>query len=435
MKKIAIVGGGAAGIYAAIAVLKYSIDSNIQIDLYERNRRIGIKILISGGGKCNITHNASPKEIEDGFIPMEARFLRYALNELTPQDVINFLSNNNLQTITRPNGRVFPKSNNAEDVLLTFENYLFENRVNILTNNYVNGLVVENNKTIGININGKIKNYECVIVTTGGKSYSKTGTTGDGIYWAEELGLKIVKVRPALAPIYFIKKPPSNWQGVSIRDGVLFIDPAKIVLQKILKLKTPISWRDDFLLTHKGISGPSVLEISRSVAYCKELISEYKLNEKLFIYADLVPDKSFDELNIEWANQKNNNGKIHIKTFVERFVPNAIAPYLLESGDINLGTIISVATKLQRDNILRLLKKWEIGEVQEVDLERGEVTAGGIDLNEINRITMESKKISGLFFAGEALDLAGRVGGYNLQAAFSSGFIAGRSAVELLKKQ
>lgn len=366
---------------------------------------------------------------------MEARFLRYALNELTPQDVINFLSNNNLQTITRPNGRVFPKSNNAEDVLLTFENYLFENRVNILTNNYVNGLVVENNKTIGININGKIKNYECVIVTTGGKSYSKTGTTGDGIYWAEELGLKIVKVRPALAPIYFIKKPPSNWQGVSIRDGVLFIDPAKIVLQKILKLKTPISWRDDFLLTHKGISGPSVLEISRSVAYCKELISEYKLNEKLFIYADLVPDKSFDELNIEWANQKNNNGKIHIKTFIERFVPNAIAPYLLESGDINLGTIISVATKLQRDNILRLLKKWEIGEVQEVDLERGEVTAGGIDLNEINRITMESKKISGLFFAGEALDLAGRVGGYNLQAAFSSGFIAGRSAVELLKKQ
>ena len=227
----------------------------------------------------------------------------------------------------------------------------------------------------------------------------------------------------------------SNWQGVSIRDGVLFIDPAKIVLQKILKLKTPISWRDDFLLTHKGISGPSVLEISRSVAYCKELISEYKLNEKLFIYADLVPDKSFDELNIEWANQKNNNGKIHIKTFIERFVPNAIAPYLLESGDINLGTIISVATKLQRDNILRLLKKWEIGEVQEVDLERGEVTAGGIDLNEINRITMESKKISGLFFAGEALDLAGRVGGYNLQAAFSSGFIAGRSAVELLKKQ
>lgn len=424
-RRVAIVGGGAAGILAALAAR----ESGAATVLYERNRRIGIKILISGGGKCNITHEATPRELEEGFITREARFLRYALHELTPARVLDMLHREGVETYTRPNGRVFPTSGRAEDVLDAFERMLRRAGVELRTERRVERIETRDGAVAGVVVDGKLENHDAVIVTTGGMSYRKVGTTGDGIAWGEELGHAIEPVRAALAPIFFPAPPPDDWQGVALRD-ILFHLECDGRRPKLPRDEDyPIEWRGDLLLTHRGVSGPVVLEVSRAAARLGEICKRVEL------VVDIVPDMSIEELRELWEKRAASSGKSETQTFLEGFVPRSLVPYLLDHARTPVGTKLAAATREQRTAILGALKGWRIGEVGEVPLDRGEVSAGGIALSEVSPTTMESKQIRGLYFAGEVLDISGCVGGYNLQAAFSTGFVAGKKAGEMMNDE
>ncbi len=417
-RRVAIIGGGAAGIYAALAVC----ENGGRAVLYERNRRLGIKILISGGGKCNITHEDSPRAMEDGFITREARFLRYALHELTAARVLEDLHREGVQTLTRPNGRVFPTSGRAEDVLAAFERMLGRAGAEVRTNALVERPVTRDGAVVGLVVGGGVEPCDAAIIATGGMSYRKVGTTGDGIRWSDELGHRIEPVRPALAPIYFPVPPPPDWQGVALRDVLLGIECDARRPNLPRGEDFPVQWRDDLLLTHRGVSGPSALEVSRAAARAREIFTNVTL------VVDLVPDLCMEDLLKSWDERREASGRSQVQTFLELYVPRALVGHLLASAAVPSGTKLSAASRDARNAVLGMLKGWQVGAVAEVPLDRGEVSAGGVALGEIRPTTMESKHVRGLYVAGEALDISGRVGGYNLQAAFSTGYVAGRAA-------
>jgi predicted Rossmann fold flavoprotein len=417
-RRIAIIGGGAAGIFAALAARAEGAD----VALYERNSRIGIKVLISGGGKCNITHDAPPGEMEEGFITREARFLRYALHEHTSALVLVALHRDGVETFTRPNGRVFPSSGRAEDVLAAFEQMLARAGAGTRCGALVERIVVEDGAVAGLMIDGRMERCDAAIVTTGGMSYRKVGTTGDGIRWGESLGIAIEKVRAALAPIYFPTPPPADWQGVALRDVLLRLECDGQAPKLPRGESFPVEWRGDLLLTHRGASGPVVLEVSRAAARLRELCGRVDL------IIDLLPDHDHDAVRVRWEERLANAGRSEVQTFLDEYLPRALVSHLLAAIGVERGKKLSDVTKMERASLLGALKGWRVGEVGEIPLDRGEVSAGGIALSEISPRTMESKRVRGLYFAGEVLDIAGSVGGYNLQAAFSTGHVAGRSA-------
>lgn len=415
-RRVAIVGGGAAGIYAALAARQAGAD----VTLYERNARIGIKILISGGGKCNITHDAAPRELEHGFIQAEARFLRYAFHEFPSGRVLDDLHREGVATITRPNGRVFPASGRAEDVLAAFERMLDRAGVTLRTGSLVERIEPEREGIRVVGAGGGL--FDAVVVTTGGMSYRKVGTTGDGVRWGAETGHDIVAVRAALAPMYFPAKPPAEWQGVALRD-VLFRTEIAGAAEQPRRDRPPAEWRDDLLLTHRGVSGPAALEISRAAALLRE-----RAQGDVRLLVDVVPDIPLDELRKRWVARLAESGRWEVQTFVEGFVPRAVVPAVLAAAGLIAGARAAEVTRDERDALLATLKRWPVGIVAEVPVDRGEVTAGGISLSDVSPKTMESLRVPGLYFAGEVLDIAGAIGGYNLQAAFATGYVAGKNA-------
>jgi len=419
-ERIGVIGGGAAGIFASLA----AANEGARVTLFERNRRIGIKILISGGGKCNVTHQASPDEMEFGFIPSESRFLRYALHELTAADIISLLNDEGVATLVRPNGRVFPESGRAEDVLAAFERALDRAGVEVRTGARVEEILVSDGRACGVRVDGREEPCSAVVVATGGLSYRKVGTTGDGIAWAELLGHTIAPVRPALAPIG-LAEPLVSLQGVALRDVELRVDPDPKSLGIRDGKGYVVRWRDDVLFTHWGVSGPAVLEVSRAAA----LVREHGHPVRLVV--DLVPDDPAERLDERWRAWIAASPRSEVGTFVESFVPHAVVPMILAAAGIAPGTKGANLARESRTLLMATLKGWAIGQVDRVPLDRGEVTAGGVSLSEVSSTAMESKLVHGLYVAGEALDVAGSVGGYNLQAAFSTGFVAGRSAARL----
>jgi predicted Rossmann fold flavoprotein len=420
--RIAIVGGGAAGIFAALSARANGADAVI----LERNKRIGIKILISGGGKCNITHDASPSEIEEGFVPREARFLRYALHELSAREVIGMLDAEGVATTVRANGRVFPESGRAEDVLSAFERLLGRAAVEIRCGAHVQGLDADEGAVCGVVIDGALESFDAVIVATGGMSYRKVGTTGEGFEWARRLGHTIVPVRAALAPIYFATPPPPEWQGVALRDVVLRVESDRESIPFIRKEGHVAQWRGDLLLTHRGVSGPTVLEVSRLAALLEET------GKPATLVVDLLPDEDEASVLERWEERLAASSRSEVQTFVEHIVPHALVQSVLASAQVQPGTKLSNVSRADRGRLLATLKSWRLERIGEIPIDRGEVTAGGVALGEVSPVTMESKLVKGLYFAGEALDVSGSVGGYNLQAAFSTGFVAGRSAARSL---
>ncbi len=417
-RRVAIIGGGAAGIYAALAARQAGAEAVI----YERNGRLGIKILISGGGKCNITHDDPPREMESGFITREARFLRYAFHELSSAQVLDALHAEGLETVTRPNGRVFPASGRAEDVLAAFERMLRRAGVTFRTGTLVEGIELRDGAVAGVIVAGRMEPCDAAVVATGGMSYRKVGTTGDGIRWGGEMGHRIEPVRAALAPIYFSAPPPPEWQGVALRDVSFSVECNGGRPKFPRGEEFPSEWRDDLLLTHRGVSGPSALEVSRAAARARELC------DAVTLVVDLVPDLSLEQLQRAWEERLASSGRSEVQTFVEGYAPRALAGYLLDAAGLSSGTRLSAVTRDARGALLGVLKRWRVGAVGEVPVDRGEVTAGGIALAEVSPTTLESKRVRCLYFAGEALDVSGCVGGYNLQAAFSTGYVAGRAA-------
>lgn len=408
-KNIAVIGGGAAGMIAAWRAA--SLGSSVV--LLEKNPRPGIKILISGGGKCNITNGADISTMLKQFKPNEGRFLKYAFHEFPNTALLELLHAQGVETYVRENGKVFPKSHNADDVVHALMMLLEDKKVILKTQSPVKEIFRNPDGSFNIKTSREIIRTEKVIVATGGSSYQKTGTTGDGFRWMGALGHTIVPIRPALSPIVLSPAPPSAWQGTPIRDCRLSAQHGRRIVSE---------WSGDVLITHFGISGPSALEVSR------DAFIECEKGNPIEMCIDFFPEWTDQQLDERIMEEFRKNPSRSLITLAEQLVPQRLAEFLLLNAAVPFQKKLNQVSKNERRSFIALLKRSSLGMVKEIPLDRGEVTAGGVTLKEVDQTTMESTVVKNMYLCGEILDIAGPVGGYNLQAAFSTGFVAGTSA-------
>ncbi len=405
---VLVVGAGAAGIVAAWRAATVGA----RVTLLEKNDRIGIKILISGGGKCNITHDGPIEDLLHAFRPNEARFLRPSCYRFTNRDIVGMLTSRGLEVYTRPDGRIFPVNGTAKDVVAILQDYLEQARVRIKLNAAVTGVDWDDGALTGVRLGGGRIPCSQLILSSGGSSYPKTGTTGDAWPWVKKMGHKIVKVRAALAPIILDPAPPTEWAGVALRD---------CLLRARQDDKTVARRWGDILFTHHGISGPAVLEISREV-------TERREHGAVSMEVDLTPDQPFEELRESYARNADAFPRRRIREFVDRVAPGRLVNAIMDSAGVERAITGAHLSARHRNQLVSVLKGWNLGNVQRVPIEKGEVVAGGVALDEVDPQTMRSHLIGGLYLCGEMLDVAGPVGGYNLQGAFSTGYVAGETA-------
>jgi len=427
-----IVGGGPAGIFAALGAQQQlralGKSAKLNIALLEQNSRLGKKILISGGGKCNISHEGSVKDLlEKGFLtPSHARFLKPALHEFTNTDLLELLIKYGVKTSARPDGCVFPASGLSQDVLRAFEKALAETKTKI----YYGALVTTLKKTeLGFEVRTPTHqfNTRCLILATGGVSYPKTGSTGDGLRFAEHLGHRIVKPTSALSPIFLSPVPHKNLVGVSCRQVGLIASQGDKKASRI----------GDLLFSHKGITGPAALSLSTVVGIMNPYASEIKMQ------VDFFPSLKSEELEQQILNRAKQSPNLQINNLLKQLAyqnltdtqkeppfPQALFPILMEQAGLSTNTPLSQLTKTERKAFIKTLKAFDLGKVKSLPLEQGEISSGGVPLKEVNPKTMQSRLVESLFLCGELLDYAGEIGGYNLQAAYSSGWLAGVNAVK-----
>ena len=413
-KRVIVIGGGAAGMLAA----RRAAECGAAVTLLEKNARLGMKILISGGGKCNLTHDGPMEEVRAKFRPNEARFLKACFYRSTNEDFLRILHDRGMKTYVRPDGRVFPEEpSNAKDVVALLTRYVEEGGVEVRYGAVVTGLIANDGTIAGIRMGDETLRAERVIVSTGGSSYPATGTTGDGWPWLAALGHTIVPLRAALAPLYLAEAAP-DWAGVALRDCVLRTRPYP-------GGKEFARWTGDLLFTHKGVSGPTALGVSRDIA---ERTAETGVASG--VEADLAPGLTWEELQADLRRQTQENPRKTALSLVAPLLPERLRPPLLAAAGISAEMRGAHLSTKSLNKLVSTLKGWPLGPVRHVPLERGEVVAGGAALDEVDPQTMRSRRIDGLFLCGEVLDIAGPVGGYNLQAAWSTGWVAGESSAE-----
>jgi len=406
--RVVVVGGGAAGLIAAWRA--GSLGASVIV--LERNPRLGTKILISGGGKCNVTHAGTVEELLRAFRANEARFLRPSFYRFSNADLMTLLADRGVETIAREDGRVFPASASARQVASALEEAARDVGARFSLGQAVTGLWVEGGAVRGVRSDAGPIAADRVIVAVGGSSYPATGCRGDGFAWARDAGHTVEPVRAALAPIFLDPRPPAEWAGVALRDvGVRVRCGGRVSARR----------RGDALFTHWGLSGPAILEISREAAELRE-------RGPISLELDLLPEMTEEALSVrlrEWASA--NPGR-RVLGHVEELAPRRLRPALLAAADLSSERVGAAFTRAERVRLVAALKGWAPGRVAQIPIEKGEVVAGGVALDEVDPRTMASRLVRGLFWAGEVLDVAGPVGGYNLQAAFSTGWAAGESA-------
>lgn len=414
--KVIVIGGGPAGMMAAIT----SAENGNEVILLEKNKGLGKKLLITGKGRCNIT-SSLPMEDFIKNTPGNGMFLYSAYNKFTNQDIISFLKKQGLDVKEERGNRIFPVTDKSQDVLNCFEKKLKNlKNVKIMYEMPVSEILINEEKRItGVKCkNGTIINAEKVILATGGKSYPLTGSTGDGYEMAKKLGHRITKIKPSLVPLETYEQDlHRSLQGLSLRN-------VKIKMVDTCKNKTIYEDFGEMLFTHFGVSGPVILSGSAHLVRYKN-IDELLKNKKIKLLIDLKPALTEEKLNDrilrDFEDFKNKN----FKNSLDKLLPQKLIPVIIERSGINPDKQVNSITKQERIQIVKLLKEFEVTIKNFRRIEDGIITAGGISIKEVNPKTMESKLISGLYFAGEILDVDSYTGGFNLQIAYSTGFVAG----------
>ncbi|MBT4917338.1 NAD(P)/FAD-dependent oxidoreductase [Candidatus Peregrinibacteria bacterium] len=399
--KIAIIGGGAAGMMAAATIAEKN--SKDEVVLIEKNTRLGRKVVISGGGRCNLT--TSTKDIKELLknYPRGAKWLRYSMHEFGPQETYKWFEDNGIPLKTEGK-RVFPKSDKGIDVVYAFTTIFSDNNVLVKYSKAVEEIEKVGTKFVLTLPENQLIEVDKVILTTGGSAYSETGSTGDGYYFAKSLGHSVTQLSPSLTSFMSKEKWTHNLAGVSIEKVKL-----KIAAPSKYEFEGPI------LFTHKGITGPAVFAISALSAHEKT---------PLTLFIDLVPDKDYDSV----KNEISKDPHISISKAVAKYIPKSFTKELLKSIQIDPTKKIREIGKKDINRISESLKNLQITLASRTPGNEM-VTAGGVDLKEIDEKTMQSKICPGLYFAGEILDTDGFTGGYNLQNAWSTGRAAGNSAI------
>jgi predicted Rossmann fold flavoprotein len=414
---VVVIGAGAAGLVAAFR----AAERGRRTLLLEKNRKPGAKILMSGGTRCNLTHATDKRGILQEFGP-QGRFLHSALSCLGPQDVVEMFEAEGVATkIEQPLGKVFPASDRALDVLGALVRRLERSGCVLALQEPLEGLERSGD---GFRLATPLRTFSAgkVILTTGGRSYPGCGTTGDGYAWAAALGHKVVPPRPALVPL----RTDAAWvhvlKGITIPDVLVKVMPREPVAAPAgsRKASALAERRGSFLFTHFGLSGPVVLDVSRAV-------SGHPSPETLALVCDFLPEIKAERFDALLAEQSAESGKRQIATILANWLPQRLAETLVQQAGITEPLRAAELSKADRLRLVQSVKRAPIPIAGTLGFKKAEVTAGGVSLEEIDSRSMQSKLVPNLHFAGELLDLDGPIGGYNFQAAFSTGWLAGES--------
>ncbi len=407
-RKIVVIGGGASGMVAAGRAAELGSD----VVLLERMPRLGSKLRITGKGRCNITNTGDLEQFIRNY-GRNGRFLYNCFSKFFNNDLVNFFEKRGVKTIVERGKRVFPESSDADEVVNCLIKYLEENKVTIKNNFRVTHLLLEKNRIVGVlGSNKEIVNGDAVILATGGMSYPQTGSTGDGYGLAQEIGHKIIEPKPGLVPLEIEEEYVREMQGLTLENVEL---TASLNGRKFAQIF------GDMLFTHFGVSGPIVLTMSRDiVARMDQGIITLSINFKPALTGEMLEKRMLREF--------GEHGKMTYKNMLKHFLPNKAINVFVKLSKIREDKRCGEITREERYRFTRLMTDFRLTVKGPRPIDEAIVTTGGVALDQINPHTMESKIVRNLFFCGEVIDVDGNTGGYNLQAAFSTGFVAGESA-------
>ncbi|MBR6012406.1 MAG: NAD(P)/FAD-dependent oxidoreductase [Selenomonadaceae bacterium] len=405
--KVIVIGGGPAGMMAAIR----AAENSAEVILFEKNNRLGKKLSITGKGRCNLTNTAEISEVVKN-IQGNGKFLYSSLKNFSTADTINFFESIGLKTKIERGGRVFPKSDNASEVIEVLTKKLFLLNVDLKLNSKVTEIISDGKKILGVEVGGKFFDADAVILATGGKSYPATGSTGDGFIFAKKLGHTVTKIFPALVPLEIEEDFIKNLQGLSLKNVRVTLNSDNKKIQEIF---------GEMLFTHFGVSGPIILTLSGKVA---KLLDEKKFVE---LVINLKPALTAEQLDARILRDFEKFKRKSAKNALVELLPQKLIPIILDLSFIDEEKKVDEITKTERHRLAEVLQNFSLTVTKTRPIDEAIVTAGGISVKEINPKTMESKIISGLYIVGEVADVDGFTGGFNLQAAWAMGNAAGNS--------
>ena len=415
MNTVIVVGGGAGGMMSA----GRAAECGAKVILFEKTSSLGNKLCITGKDRCNFTNTAPLKEFISKF-GKKGSFLYPAFYNFFSEDLIKFFENLGVKSKVERGGRVFPVSDRADDVQKALLKYLKKNGVQIILGNRTKDVLVQNGRVCGVKTD-KVLNFEksslspfSVILCTGGMSYPDTGSTGDGYRIAQKVGHTIVEPKPALVPLETVEKWPKELSGLSLENVNVI---AKCNSQKITEEF------GDMLFTHFGVSGPIILTMSKT-------IGEYLKKGRVFLFIDLKPALSIEKLDGRIQRDFSKYSNKIFANALNDLLPKSLIPVIVRLSSIPEDKPVHSITSEERKRLVELLKDLRLEISRTRPISEAIITNGGVALEEVDNKTMESKIVKGLYFAGEILDLDAPTGGYNLQEAFSTGYIAGESAAK-----
>lgn len=404
---VLVIGAGPAGMFAA----GFAAKNGHKVIILEKNNRVGRKLMITGKGRCNITNNCDTQAFIAS-VPCNGRFLYSAINQFTPQDTIEFFEEHGLSVKTERGNRVFPESDKASDVVDTLNRFIMKNRCKLLQGRAVS-LITKNGEIKGVKTEtGEVINADAVVVACGGKSYPGTGSTGDGYDLARQAGHTIVSPKPSLVPLVSSNSWCKELQGLSLKN--ISIKVRDNESQKII-------YNDfgEMLFTHFGVSGPVILSAS---SHMRDMS-----NNKYCVIIDLKPALSIEQLDARLQRDFAKNLNRDFANSLSDLLPRKLIPVMVKLSGITAETKCNQITREQRRRFAELIKGLTVNVQGFRSIAEAIVTSGGVAVSEINPKTMESKITKGLFFAGEVIDVDAYTGGFNLQIAFSTGWLVGNS--------
>lgn len=427
--RVIVIGGGPAGLIAAGQAAKLGVETM----LFEKMDRPGRKLRITGKGRCNLTNIAPLSQFIEHFRP-NGRFLRQAFSQFLTSELMAFFEELGVPSVTERGGRVFPASGRAQDVVDALVQWIGECGVKLMNRSVVERLNVEGKKVTGVKVYkgvsrmrkalttvlscGQIYHADAVIIATGGASYPETGSTGDGYQLAELAGHSIVRIRPALVPLETQGDIAQRLQGLSLRN---------VKVQVKVDGKKQGQGFGEMIFTHFGVSGPVILSLSRQV------VDALRLGQKVELSIDLKPALDHGKLDARLLRELDAHGKQHFRTLLKELLPRKLIPVCIDLVGIFPGKVGHQITTRERKRLRMWLKDFHLQVNAYRPFKEAVVTAGGVNTREVEPRTMASRIVERLYFAGEVLDVDADTGGYNLQAAFSTGWIAGRSAAQWIK--
>lgn len=399
---VIIIGGGAAGSMAAITAARMGRKTAV----FEKNERIGRKLRITGKGRCNVTNNCT-NEVLMSNVPVNPRFLYSAFSGFDTHDVMNFFEELGVPLKTERGNRVFPVSDNAEDIVNALDRELKNLGVKVI-NQRVTDILVDDGVCIGVKAGGKEFNSQSVLIATGGKSYPNTGSTGDGYKLAESVGHTVTEIYPSLVPLVTVEKYCAEMMGLSLRNvAVKLFDGEKLIYSE----------QGEMLFTHFGVSGPLILSASSHIRKMER--GRYKIR------IDLKPALDEKQLDLRIQRDFAENQNRDFINAIRKLLPAKLIPIAVRLSGIPAEQKVNTITKEQRKAFLDVIKAFPLTVADFRPIDEAIITSGGVSVKEINPKTMESKLVSGLFFAGEVIDVDAYTGGFNLQIAFSTAYSAG----------